>query len=131
MKAAIANIIKKEKKIKRAKKSKTKSKTANTSTAKETPGTSTEHADTKDPEIPESNPTYTKIREIRESEYEIENIFGDGTWTPGTGSFRNEGDNRALLTRESQDKAASVNSSFSYTYFNMYCCSCSNAHPLL
>ena len=36
-----------------------------------------------------------------------------------------------MLTRESQDKAATLNTSFSYTYFNMYCCCCSDTHPLL
>ncbi len=82
-------------------------------------------------EVQISPAPYTQIREIKESELETENLFGGSSLHQSAGSFRNEGDNRSLLTRENYNKRESLNSSYSYTYNNMYCCCCATPHPLL
>ncbi len=59
------------------------------------------------------------------------NLVGGHERIPRTGSFRNEGDLRPTLTRENFDKRACQNTSFSYTYRNLYCDSCTAPHPIL
>ena len=80
---------------------------------------------------PDETPTYKTVREIHDSQAKIKNIFGGSERIPRTGSFRNEGDFRSNLTRESSDKRAGITSSFSYTYRNLYCDSCPETHPIL
>ncbi len=82
-------------------------------------------------EVPISTPTYKQIREEKENELETENLFGGSVWHPSTGSFRNEGDNRSLLTREANNKRCNLNIGYSYTYNNMHCCCCKDPHKLL
>ncbi len=61
----------------------------------------------------------------------VKNLFGGYEKIPRTGSFRNEGDLRPNITRESSNKRSCQNSSFSYTYRNLYCDSCPAQHPIL
>ncbi len=80
---------------------------------------------------PDETPTYRSIKDIQNSRRTTKNLFGGHERIPRTGSVRNEGDMRPILTRETSDKRACQNCSFSYTYRNLYCDSCANPHPIL
>ncbi len=131
VKAAIAKAVKE---FKQGKKKKSKSK----ATPAERPGPEettvpigTDPAPHAVFDVPEKYPAYEAVKEARQEHYNIRNIFGGRKSIEKPGSFRNEGDNRAVLTREHSNRTTETTSSFSFTYSNIYCSACEKPHPIL
>ncbi len=83
--------------------------------------------------LPAGNTNYQCKHQRTESAHSCEtlNLYAEPVIILGVGLFRNAGDNHAVLTRESYNKEENKDSSFSYTYVNLYCRVCKYPQTIL